>query len=186
MNLLSDQCNKPSLMISQLWARYRQVTQYYLNQSWPSSLTPNGNSRSQWFNLHCVDIPPQHIYYLNLVSCDYNASCSFINSFAKPPLKPGYWSVITLHNVDVITYPWRIRLMSITLVYIQYTLVRHCWTNVNLTMNACILTHWDRDKTAVISQTTFSNAFSWTKMYKFHLSLLVRVQWTLFQHCFRH
>ena len=40
-----------------------------------------------------------------------------------------------------------------------------------------ILTHWGRDKMAVIFQ-TFSNAFSWMKMYeiqlKFHLSWLLR------------
>ena len=38
-------------------------------------------------------------------------------------------------------------------------------------------------------QTTISNAFSWMKMYEFHLkfhrSLFPRVQLTIFQHCFR-
>ena len=29
------------------------------------------------------------------------------------------------------------------------------------------LTHWGRDTTAAIFQTTFSNAFSWMKMYKY-------------------
>ena len=51
------------------------------------------------------------------------------------------------------------------------------------------LTHWGRDKMAAISQTTFSNAFSWMKMYifrlKFHWSLCPRVQLTIFQHWFR-
>ena len=31
------------------------------------------------------------------------------------------------------------------------------------------LTHWGRDKMAAIFQTTFSNAFSWMKMYEFRL-----------------
>ena len=31
------------------------------------------------------------------------------------------------------------------------------------------LTYWGRDKMAAISQTTFSNAFSWMKMYEFRL-----------------
>ena len=31
------------------------------------------------------------------------------------------------------------------------------------------LTHWDRDKMGAISQTTFSSAFSWTKMQEFRL-----------------
>ena len=51
------------------------------------------------------------------------------------------------------------------------------------------LTHWGPDKMAAISQTTFSNAFSWMKMYefwlRFHLSLFLRVQLTIFQHWFK-
>ena len=38
------------------------------------------------------------------------------------------------------------------------------------------LTHWGRDKMATIFQTTFSNAFSWMKMYEFRL----RFHWSLF------
>ena len=52
-----------------------------------------------------------------------------------------------------------------------------------------MLTHWGRDKMAAIFQTTFSNAFSWMKMYefrlKFHCRLFLRVQLTIFQHWFR-
>ena len=49
------------------------------------------------------------------------------------------------------------------------------------------LTH-DLNKMVTILQTTFSNAFSWMKMYefrlRFHWSLLLRVQLTIFQHWF--
>ena len=52
-----------------------------------------------------------------------------------------------------------------------------------------MLTHWGRDKMDAISQTTFSNEFSWMKMYeyrlKFYLSLFLRVQFTISQHWFR-
>ena len=52
-----------------------------------------------------------------------------------------------------------------------------------------ILTHWGRDKMAAVFQTTFSNAFSWMKMYeywlKFHWSLFLRVQLTISHHWFR-
>ena len=48
------------------------------------------------------------------------------------------------------------------------------------------LIHWDRDKMADIFQTTFSNVFSWMKMYefllRFHWSLFLRVILTIFQH----
>ena len=51
-----------------------------------------------------------------------------------------------------------------------------------------VLTHWGRDKMAAISHTTFSNAFSWMKMYEFrlryHWSLFLWVQSTIFQHWF--
>ena len=51
------------------------------------------------------------------------------------------------------------------------------------------LTHWDRDKITTIFQTTFSNVFSWIKMYefrlRFHWSLFLRVQSTIFRHWFR-
>ena len=51
------------------------------------------------------------------------------------------------------------------------------------------LTHWGRDEMDAISQTTFSNVFSWMKSFefrlKFHWSLFLRVQLTIFQHWFR-
>ena len=51
------------------------------------------------------------------------------------------------------------------------------------------LTHWGWDKMDAISLTTFSNEFSWMKMYeyrlKFHWSLFLRVQLTISQHWFR-
>ena len=58
-----------------------------------------------------------------------------------------------------------------------------------LITRTCILTHWGRDKMAAIFQTTFSNGFSWTKMYEFrltfHWSLFLGVQITIFQRWFR-
>ena len=51
------------------------------------------------------------------------------------------------------------------------------------------MTHLDRHQMGAISHTTFSNVFSWMKMYKlrskFHRSLFPRVQFTIFQHWFR-
>ena len=51
------------------------------------------------------------------------------------------------------------------------------------------LTHWGRDKMDAISQTTFSNAFSWMKMHefrlRFHWSLFLRLELTIFQLWFR-
>ena len=51
------------------------------------------------------------------------------------------------------------------------------------------LTHWGRDRIYTISQTTFSNAFSRTKMNEFllgfHWSLFPRFESTIFQQWFR-
>ena len=51
------------------------------------------------------------------------------------------------------------------------------------------LTRWGRDKIDAIVQTTFSNTFSWMKIYefrlRFHRSLFLRVQLTIFHHWFR-
>ena len=57
-------------------------------------------------------------------------------------------------------------------------------------VHVIILTHWGQDKMAAVSQTMFSNAFSWMKMYefhfKFHWSLFLRLQLTIFTHWFRY
>ena len=56
-------------------------------------------------------------------------------------------------------------------------------------MTYCVLTHWGRYKMTVNFLTTFSNAFSWMKVYKFrlrfHLSFFLGDQLTIFQHWFR-
>ena len=63
---------------------------------------------------------------------------------------------------------------------------RHTWRTLNMSL---VLTHWGRDKMAAILQTTFSNIFSWMKMYefrlRFHWSLFLSFELTIFQHWFR-
>ena len=58
-----------------------------------------------------------------------------------------------------------------------------------LSISLSQLTHWGRDKMNTIFQMTFSNGFSWMKMYEFqltfHWSLFLGVQLTIFQHWFR-
>ena len=52
-----------------------------------------------------------------------------------------------------------------------------------------LLTHWGRDKTAAIFQTTFSNAFCWMNMYefsfRFYWTLFLEFELTISQHWFR-
>ena len=81
-------------------------------------------------------------------------------------------------------------LWSTTLVKLQYVIspssVRH---GILTLLKLICLTHWGWDKMAAIFQTTYSNRFSWMKMYEFrltfHWSLFLGVQLTIFQHWFR-
>ena len=68
--------------------------------------------------------------------------------------------------------------------------VKHSFCDLMLpTFHMRHLAHWGRDKMDAISQTKFSNAFSWMKMFeyrlKYHWNLCLRVQLTIFQHWFR-
>ena len=60
---------------------------------------------------------------------------------------------------------------------------------ISIGSEAIISTHWGRDKMTAILHTTFSNAFSWMKLFafrlKFHWSLFPRVLWTRYQNWFR-
>ena len=72
-----------------------------------------------------------------------------------------YWRMINLHSeswvlgceIPVCIYSMEIRRGILVLTFTFGSLNLH-------------LTHRSRDKTATIFQTTFSNAFSWTKMYE--------------------
>ena len=63
------------------------------------------------------------------------------------------------------------------------------WFFSNIDFQLRLFTHWGRDKTAAISKTTFSNVFSWMKIYefrsRFHWSLFLRFELTISQHWFR-
>ena len=71
---------------------------------------------------------------------------------------------------------------------------RDCWEWFQLVtliakILGSILTHLPLDKRATISQTIFSDEFSWMKSFvfwlKFHWSLFLRVPWKITQHWFR-
>ena len=67
----------------------------------------------------------------------------------------------------------------------QQNQVHILWDILDFQKVDLILTHWGRDEIDAISQTRFSNAFSWMKMFqlwlKFHWSLFLRVQLTIFR-----
>ena len=66
-------------------------------------------------------------------------------------------------------------------IYIYICVIN--WLNSLLMRHSLWLTHWGRDKMGAISQTTFSYAFSWMKMFEFRIQcdwrLFLRVQLTI-------
>ena len=130
----------------------------------------------------------------SLISYNY-----FMKSIVKYSIKNAIyiystWTIVHIYCVacninGILQYIWRTPtlfkhwfslLWSIVLCWIQFSWCVGCWVHI---------THWGRDKMTTISQTTLSNAFSSMKMleirYKFHWSLFLRVQLTIFQHWFR-
>ena len=79
------------------------------------------------------------------------------------------------------------------ILYLEGQVLQHrdigCHTADQRLITYPVVKHWGRDKMDAISQTTFLSAFSWMKMFefrsKFHWSLFLRVQLTIFQHWFR-
>ena len=71
-----------------------------------------------------------------------------------------------------------------------------CLFSYRISPRVCLLfvlwwyinTSWGRDNFVTLSQTTFSNAFSWMKICEFrlivHLNLFLRIKSTIFQHWF--
>ena len=66
---------------------------------------------------------------------------------------------------------------------------KHQTKDAHSSHSSVVLTHWGRDKIAAISQTTFSNAFSWMKInefcLRFHWNLFLSCKLIIFQHWFR-
>ena len=74
-------------------------------------------------------------------------------------------------------------------LYCDYTFKIIASLRGSFDYNGLKLTYWCPDKMAAIFQKTFSNAFSWIKIYefwlRFHWSLFPMVQLTIFHHWFR-
>ena len=99
-----------------------------------------------------------------------NTNCSFNTSHRQFTIRQIYSGNLLWHN----TIPTKNEYFS--------------QTNLKL-LNDSKLTHWNRDNIAAIPQTTFWKACSWMNMHefrlRFHWSLLLRFELTLFQHWFR-
>ena len=89
---------------------------------------------------------------------------------------------------------WLWKMVSLSLYIFIYHLCLYTIVKIKMikTLQAVrvrTLTHWGWEKITAILQTTLLNAFSWMKMYefrfKFHSTLFLDVQLTVFQHWFK-
>ena len=156
--------------LAQVMAWCRQATSFYLSQYWPRSMSLYAVIRSQQINTLKPRPSGRHLADI------------FIISWMK-----------TVVSWFILNWSLYLRVKLLTLVQIKVW----CQTGDKpLTDIMCqnpgpssSLTHWGRDKMDAISQTIFSGAFSWMKMFefrlKFHWSLFLRFHLTIFQHWFR-
>ena len=111
-----------------------------------------------WYSVHTVETMTLVAIYIYIILLAYNNH------------KTHLLSSIHLHTIEITssTHVTRIK----------------CFGGENLCKQR-LLTYWG-DKMAAIFQTTFSNGFSWMKIYEFwltfHWSLFLWVQLTIFQH----
>ena len=126
----------------------------------------------------CLPMNPPNAYKIRLDSVSFRKRFLYHRRFFKSfPLTNGQW-------YSALMFP-------------LFTAWTSCWTNNRVETPwplrdvtvMLALKYWGRDKMAAIFQTTFSNGFSWMKMYgfrlTFHWSLFLGVQFTIFQHWFR-
>ena len=135
----NDKSTLVQLMSSTAWCH--QATSHYLNRCWPNSMSQYGITNPHWVN-GCSMI---HVLCCEISFIRHVSKAKVIMMVADV-LVPIWHQDISSHHDDMV---W-----SLTGSY------QDCPSITKLT-------HWGRDKMAAISQTTFSNAFSQMKMFKF-------------------
>ena len=158
----------------------RTATSHCLNQGWSTSLTHICGSRGIWVKWTST------LWLRNQEKTIYISMSHFcllhINGF--PPNAPWRkWNGITvLRNVAINTIQVPVSHLTASLCILPDNLL--FWQTVSFPSSR--LSHWGRDKMAVIFQTTFLNTFSWVKMYefrsRFHLSLFLSFELRVSQH----
>ena len=118
----------------------------------------------------------------------------WVNNCEAGDLRPhrGHYDVIVmceLHVCIMMAFKFcKIKYTYDNLEEIIFIISSECFAT-NVIQGPGSLTHWGWEKMAAISQTTFSSAFSWMKMFefrlKFHWSLFLRAQLSISQHWFR-
>ena len=152
---------------------------------------PFGITRPQWVNGLMLQRRISIVWVSNGVQTylHYHIDMSHANLIKQWCLLQHIYFIYCM-KCDLITI-WNKLFLDMRLCFGLWFLF-HTQSNIIhavLSLDLYELTHWGRDKMAAIFQTTFSNAFSWMKMFKFrlrfHWSLFPRVQLIILQHWFR-
>ena len=150
--------------------------------------SPQSTYLHRWYLTHCgsqsLDTDLQHPFY-------YVATVVLPPPIRKKLGRERRWPrwikrrcISVSSNCAVASMRYIIIIIVIVIIIIIIIIINATlsWTNADLT-------HWGRDKMAAIFQTTFTNGFSWMKIYEFrltfHWSLFIGVQLTIYQHWFR-
>ena len=124
------------------------------------------------------------------IGMHWNFNFSFKIPQQKHFLSSGRDKYCIGHCVSINFIPWiwslgSLETLTLTTFWIDHILAVDHWflNTLRPRQNGC------HSKMDAIPQTTFSNAISWMKMFefrlKFHWSLFLKVQLTIFQHWFR-
>ena len=172
---------KPSLKIVCL--------KFHSRAQWVNSLRPRQDGRHFaddsftciFFNENCCILIKFSLKYVRKGPIDNNPALVQIMAWRRSGDRP-------LSEPMMVSLPTHICVTRPQWVNADVSDHDTTWCNMIHVLHKA-LTHWGRDKMDAISQTTFSSAFSWMKMFelqlKFHWSLFLRDQLTIFHHCFR-
>ena len=96
-----------------------------------------------------------------------------------------FYCICLFYFAKILYLPW----IVIIKTYIMNQMCMLIISVVLIPGNICILLNTGQGEVAILFPMTFSNAFSWMKMYKFrlrfHWSFFPRAKLTIFQRCFR-
>ena len=153
-----------------------QATSHYLSQYRLRSMSSYGVTKPQWVKHDKTSIPALPGSWKQ----SYKTVCLFNSLW---PRDTRWWHRSGSKLPQVVA--WRHQ----TITWFNVNHEFFCDIQLKAFYKKKFLTHWGRDKMDAISQTVFSNAFSWMKMcefcLRFHWSLFLRVQLTIFHHWFR-
>ena len=166
---------------------------YCVNTKITGYFCPNGSCENSWRDAFPWWSQQPYLYFKYSKFAFYHSSM-YVDDRVIPGTRASASPEYSRPPLILPEFPLNI-ILRIFLMIIHHCLdndhsfIRDAFHASTSWFNWAPLTHWGRDKMDAISQTTFSCAFSWMKMYefrlKFHWSLFPGVQLIKSHHWFR-